>query len=50
MVHHVIPASYLTHMLRVFGVIPEDSGVGFPVAGVGAADEVSLVGMHISQA
>ena len=31
-------------MLRVFGVIPEDDGVGFPVTGTGTADEVSLVG------
>lgn len=34
------PAKYLTGMLRVFGVVPQDSTLGFPVVQTAVADEV----------
>ena len=36
-------AHYVTYVLSVFGVIPLDSGIGFPVEGESGANVVSLV-------
>lgn len=35
-------AKYLTDMLRVFGVVPEDSSLGFPVVSTGVLDEETV--------
>ena len=35
-------AQYLTFLLRVFGVVPSDAGLGFPVEQEGTTDQVSM--------
>lgn len=35
-------AHYLTFLLRVFGVVPSDGGLGFPIEQDGTTDQVSL--------
>ena len=35
-------AHYLTFLLRVFGVVPSDGGLGFPVEQEGTTDQVSM--------
>ena len=34
-------AHYLTFLLRVFGVVPSDGGLGFPIEQDGTTDQVS---------